>query len=226
LVKSRAQKPSPLSSKLKPQASPLKPFFQREPVTLARALLGQRLVRILPDGTRLAGLIVETEAYLGIADKAAHTCGGRRTLRNASMWCDGGTAYVYFTYGLHHCLNVVAQTSDQPTAVLLRALEPTEGLEAMFARRPVAKRPADLCSGPAKLCAALDIDRQLDGIDLAKNKQLFIEQLRLRAIAATRIGVSKRIGVGYAQEWADRPLRFFIKANPHLSRFTPPAPSR
>src|SRR5690606_28960799 len=114
-------------------------FYRRDPVTVARALLGQRLVRVA-QGVRTAGLIVEVEAYLGIPDKAAHTCGGRRTPRNESMWGDGGHAYIYFTYGMHHCMNVVAGAPGSPVAVLLRALEPVEGLEAMYARRSKAKR--------------------------------------------------------------------------------------
>ena len=93
-------------------------FFRRGVVQVARALLGQRLVRVV-DGCRMAGLIVEVEAYLGIADKAAHTYNGRHTARNASMWGDGGHAYVYFTYGMHHCVNVVASRSGQPVGVLI-----------------------------------------------------------------------------------------------------------
>ena len=99
-------------------------FYAQDPVTLARALLGQLLVRVTDGGARLAGRIVETEAYLGVPDRAAHTFGGRRTPRNESMWGPAGHAYVYFIYGLHHCMNVVADEPGEPTAVLLRALEP------------------------------------------------------------------------------------------------------
>src|SRR5690606_2172802 len=137
-------------------------FFLRDPVAVARSLLGQRLVRVAND-VRTAGLIVEVEAYLGVPDKAAHTSGGRRTPRNESMWGVGGRAYVYFTYGMHHCLNVVVGEAGHPVAVLLRALEPTQGLDAMRRRRPRARRDRDLCSGPGKLCQAMAIDRQLDG---------------------------------------------------------------
>src|SRR5262249_54888643 len=124
--------------------------FVADPVTTARRLLGQELVHVV-DGHRLAGRIVEVEAYLGAADRAAHTFGGRRSARNASMWAGGGHAYVYFVYGMHHCLNVVCGPAGSGTAVLVRALEPTEGIEAMFARRPAARRPTDLCSGPGGL---------------------------------------------------------------------------
>ena len=136
--------------------------FDDDPVTVARRLLGQRLVRIVR-GHRFAGTIVEVEAYLGAIDRAAHTYGGRRTPRNESMYLGGGHAYVYFTYGKHYCVNVVCGPAGGGTAVLLRAIEPTEGLAAMGCRRIRARRETDLCSGPAKLTQAFDIDRALDG---------------------------------------------------------------
>lgn len=193
-------------------------FYHRDVITVARALLGQRLVRVLDDGTRLAGIIVETEAYLGIPDLAAHTCNGRRTDRNDSMWQDGGTAYVYFTYGMHHCFNVVAQKTNQPVAALVRALEPVEGIERMYEHRRKARRHTDLCSGPAKLCQALAIDRTLDGTDMVTSEILFIEQQRKRAVPASHIRVTPRIGIGYAGEWTDKPLRFHLRDHPHVSR--------
>jgi DNA-3-methyladenine glycosylase len=191
--------------------------FDADPVRTARRLLGQRLVRVV-DGRRLAGRIVEVEAYLGPRDRAAHTFGGRRTARNASMWLGGGFAYVYFTYGMHYCLNVVCGSADSGTAVLLRALEPTEGLEAMRARRPAARRATDLCSGPARLTQALGIDRALDGADLLRGDALWIEPATRRALPAERIAAAPRIGVGYAGDWARRPLRFFVRGDPNVSR--------
>jgi len=193
-------------------------FFRREPVALAKALLGRTLVRVLDDGTRLAGRIVETEAYLGSEDRAAHSYGGRRTARNESMYLDAGHAYVYFTYGMHWCMNVVAERPGVPTACLLRAIEPLEGLDLMRAHRQ-RHAETDLCSGPAKLAQALRIDRSLDGVDLVTDSRLFLE--RGRAIAAQRIAVASRIGVGYAGDWALRPLRFYIAGNPHVSRAAP-----
>ncbi|HRP88386.1 MAG TPA: DNA-3-methyladenine glycosylase [Gammaproteobacteria bacterium] len=195
-------------------------FCQRDPVRLARALLGQRLVRVLDDGTRLAGRIVETEAYLGVVDRAAHSYGGRRTARNAAMWGPAGRAYVYFVYGLHHCMNVVAEGVGQPTAVLIRALEPLEGLERMRVHRAGKRaadrlRDTDLCSGPAKLAQALALDRALDGADLVAGDTLFLE--RGAAVAPRRIVAAPRIGVAYAAEWADQPLRFYVAGNPHVS---------
>jgi DNA-3-methyladenine glycosylase len=190
-------------------------FFRRDAVTVARALLGQRLVRVL-DGVRLAGLIVETEAYLGAIDRAAHTFGGRRTARNASMWLDGGHYYVYFTYGMHHCGNVVAGEAGEPIAVLLRALQPTEGLDVMRARRGRSD-DAHLCSGPGKLCQALAIDLTLDGVDLATSDVLFIELVRRRSLPTARIAMTPRVGVAYAGEWASKPLRFFVRGNRNVS---------
>jgi len=192
-------------------------FFRRGVVQVARALLGQRLVRVV-DGCRMAGLVVEVEAYLGIADRAAHTYNGRHTPRNASMWGDGGYAYVYFTYGMHHCMNVVAGGSGQPVAVLLRALEPVEGLDTMRCYRKKARLDTDLCSGPAKLCEALAIDRGSDGADLVHGESLFLERVRRRAYPSSHIAVAARVGVGYAQDWAGKPLRFYLRKNPHVSR--------
>ncbi len=169
-------------------------------------------------GQRLSGRIVEVEAYLGTPDRASHTYNGRRTARNASMWGDGGHAYVYFTYGMHHCMNVVAGHKEMPIAVLIRALEPTQGLAAMHQHRPKAKRPTDLCSGPAKLCQAMAIDRNLDGADLTTSNQIFIERTRHRTYSTRQIAATPRIGVGYAKQWAAKPLRFYLKANPHVSR--------
>jgi DNA-3-methyladenine glycosylase len=188
-------------------------FYRRDPVTLAKALLGQILVRRFEDGRELAGRIVEVEAYLGIEDRAAHSFGGRRTKRNASMWGEAGHAYVYFTYGMHWCVNVVADRAEVPTACLIRALEPLAGIDEMRKRRGRA-REVELCSGPAKLTQALGIDRELDGIDLVEGRELFIVR---GSRPRSRVGMSPRIGVAYAREWAKKPLRFFLQGNPHVS---------
>lgn len=192
-------------------------FYRRDAVTVARALLGQKLVRSA-HGRRLAGIIVETEAYLGIADKAAHSCNGRRTARNESMWSNGGHAYVYFTYGMHHCLNVVAGQEGNPVAVLLRGVEPVEGIQAMWANRGGDKPETQLCSGPGKLCQAFAISRSLDGIDLVSDGVLTIERARVKAYAPRKIVVTKRVGIGYAEDWVERPLRFYVAGNPHVSK--------
>jgi DNA-3-methyladenine glycosylase len=192
-------------------------FYERDVVRVARGLLGQRLVRIVED-KRVSGIIVETEAYLGLPDKAAHTFNGRRTQRNESMFGPGGTAYVYFTYGMHYCMNVVAQQPDEPVAVLLRALEPDEGVDAMRLRRPKVSRDTLLCSGPARLTQALAINRANDGTDLCESDEMFIEQLRGRALADSQIVTTTRVGVAYAKEWAEKPLRFYIAGSEHVSR--------
>jgi DNA-3-methyladenine glycosylase len=189
-------------------------FFRREPVALCRALLGKTLVRVLDDGTRLAGRIVEVEAYLGVEDRAAHTFGGRRTARNASMWLDAGHAYIYFTYGMHWCLNIVSDRAEVPTACLIRALEPTEGIELMRQHRG-RTRLGDLCSGPARLTQALRIDRSLDGADLTTSAHLFVE--RGKPVLPAAIALGPRIGVAYAGSWAAAPLRFYIRGHPHVS---------
>jgi len=174
-------------------------------------------------GLRTSGIIVETEAYLGISDRAAHTHGGRRTARNRSMWAAGGHAYVYFIYGMHCCVNVVAGLAEDPVAVLIRALQPDEGTAAMYRRRRAARSNVDLCSGPGKLCQALTIDRRLDGVDLVSDDRLFVELLRQRQVPARSIAIGPRVGVDYAGAWAAKPLRFAIAGNANVSR---PAPER
>ncbi|MCA9291151.1 MAG: DNA-3-methyladenine glycosylase [Phycisphaerales bacterium] len=190
--------------------------FAVDPVTLARRLLGQRLVRVL-DGERVAGRIVEVEAYLGVSDRAAHSRGGHRSARNESMFCAGGHLYVYFTYGMHWCANVVCGAVDEPVAVLLRAVEPEEGLESMARRRPKVCRETDLCSGPARLAQAFGIDGTLDRIDLRTSNVMWIERIRRRAVSSRLVVRGPRIGVGYAGDWASRPLRFHLRDNPHVS---------
>lgn len=210
------------------EAAPRFLRFGAGPVETARQLLGQRLVRTF-QGRRLAGRIVEVEAYLGAGDRASHTFGGRRTARNDAMWRGGGHAYVYFVYGLHFCLNVVCGPPGSGTAVLIRALEPTEGLDVMFARRPAARRAADLCRGPARLTQALAIDRALDGADLVEGGALFFERIRSRPLPPARIAATPRIGVDYAGAWARRPLRFVVRDDPWVSRLpaeSSPGPRR
>ena len=191
-------------------------FFRQDPVAVARRLLGQRLFHVV-DGQRVAGLIVETEAYLGYEDRAAHSFNWRRTERTQTMFADGGTAYVFLNYGIHHLLNIVVGRVDVPQAVLLRAVEPTEGLDLMYSRRPKTKRDRDLCSGPGKLGAAFGIDRSLDGVDLTTSPSLFVERLRRNTVTDSKIKTTTRVGVDYAGEWADAPLRYYLRGNPHVS---------
>ena len=133
------------------------------------------------------------------------------------MYLGGGHAYVYFTYGMHHCLNVVCGRPGDGQAVLLRALEPTEGQSVMFTRRAAARRETDLCSGPGRRTSALGVDRSHDGLDLRSSDDLFLERLRRTALPERRIARVARVGVGYAGSWARRRLRFYIKECAHVS---------
>jgi len=195
-----------------------RPFFALGAATLARRLLGCVLVRT-GGGRRRAGVIVESEAYLGVRDRASHAFGGRRTPRNESMYARPGTLYVYFTYGMHFCCNVVCAAEGDPQAVLVRALAPLDGVDAMRRARG-GRDGVDLCSGPARLCQALGIDRALDGEDLTRSDRVHLEPPPPGFLPGP-VGRSARIGVGSAHEWATRPLRWFLRTNPHVSRARP-----
>jgi len=190
-------------------------FYDRSAVAVARGLLGCYLVRRL--GARrsqaVAGRIVETEAYVGERDRACHAHAGR-TRRNAVMYGPPGHAYVYLIYGMYDMMNVVCRPPDEPHAVLLRAVEPTTGLDAMRRRRRV-RRDADLASGPGKLCRAFAITRALNGADLTAGPLSIVAGAPR---ATERIQRSARIGVEYAGPDAARPLRFFLAPNLHVSR--------
>ena len=190
-------------------------FYAREDTAkIARELLGKLLVVASPEG-RVSGMIVETEAYLGEIDRAAHSFGGRRTKRNEVMYGEPGFAYVFFVYGMYNQFNCVTGAAGTPHAILIRAVEPVEGIEIMQERRPKAKKPRDLTSGPGKLCIAMGIDRSLNGEDLLGEK-VFIE--KYRTITAENIACGKRIGIDYAGEDANRPLRFWVAGNAFVSR--------
>jgi DNA-3-methyladenine glycosylase len=179
---------------------PTRSFFERGTLTVARALVGMHLVHD-DGGTVRAGRIVETEAYLGPRDLAAHSARGR-TRRTEVMFGPPGRAYVYFIYGFWNCLNVVTGPAGVPHAVLLRALEPLGGL-------------AESTWGPGLLCRALHIDRRLNGADLLGD-ELWLECPQKRS-SAVRIARAARIGVDYAGEWAQRPWRFFDRDSAFVS---------
>jgi len=189
-------------------------FYTRPSVlTVARELLGKLLV--VPAGdTRVSGKIVEVEAYRGPHDRAAHSYGGRRTKRTEPMYGIGGTAYVFFVYGMYFQFNVVTNVAEIPHAVLIRAVEPVEGIEVMRARRTV-RTDRDLTNGPGKLCIALNIDRRFDGVDLL-GSDVWLEEGE--KIAPSQIQRGPRIGIDYAEEWKEKPWRFWIKNNPFVSR--------
>jgi DNA-3-methyladenine glycosylase len=190
-------------------------FYRQGTVAVAKKLLGQRLVHVV-GGKRLSGIIVETEAYLGGIDQAAHTFGFRKTERVQSMWKNGGHAYVFMIYGMYYCFNVVTRTEKHPEAVLIRALQPDENIELQFKRRK-AKRIADIANGPGKLCTALAINKKCDGLSLGK-PPLFIERARPHFLNDEQIISSRRIGVDYAGDHAAWPLRFSIKGNVFVSK--------
>jgi len=194
-------------------------FYLKDTVTVARQLLGKLLVHEV-EGKRISGVIVETEAYLGTEDRAAHSFGGRRTLRNEAMYNLGGHAYVYFIYGMYYCFNVVTGQEGVPEAVLVRALEPVEGLDFMAAARYKknyatlsTRQKINLTNGPGKLCMALTIDRSLNGEDLC-GSQIYIEDRN----ETLDICSSKRIGIDYAGDARDLLLRFYIQKNKYVSK--------
>ena len=190
-------------------------FYTRPNVLhVARDLLGKLLVVPNRNGKRVSGRIVEAEAYRGPQDRAAHSYGGRRTRRTEPMYGVGGTAYVFFVYGMYYQFNVVTNVVDTPHAVLIRAVEPVEGIELMRKRRS-AQPNHNLTNGPGKLCIALDIDRRLDGDDLLGNKVWLEEDAK---IPRARIMSGPRIGIDYAAEWKDKPWRFWIKDNAYVSK--------
>ena len=178
-----------------------KTFYDRDAEPVARDLLGKFVVRLVAD-RRQIGRIVETEAYLGPHDLAAHSARGR-TARTEVMFGPPGHAYVYFIYGMHHCLNVVTGPGGHASAVLLRALEPVSNIDSS-------------ASGPGRLCRALSIDRRLNGHDLTTGELILAEQPDLTG--NFEIEARPRVGVDYSGEWAHKPLRFCIAGNRFISR--------
>ncbi|HEX6185397.1 MAG TPA: DNA-3-methyladenine glycosylase [Pyrinomonadaceae bacterium] len=192
-------------------------FYARaDTLAVARELLGKRLV--VPHGARrrVSGRIVEVEAYLGVEDAAAHSYRGRRTRRTETMYAVGGTAYVFFVYGMHHQFNVVTGPEGLPHAVLVRAVEPEEGVRVMRERRPVAKE-RELTSGPGKLCRALGLDLSYDGADLTRGGRVWLEETGAK-FKPDEIASGARIGVAYAGQDALKPWRFWVKGNIFVSR--------
>lgn len=183
-------------------------FFERSTLVVARALLGQRLVRLEEGDLRTSGLIVETEAYIGTEDLGCHAKAGR-TPRNESMWGPPGHAYVYFTYGMHWMLNFVTESDGYPAAVLIRSLVPREGLERIRQRRS-GRTESLFTNGPAKLCQALAIDRSMDGVDLCDpTSTLFLETESqipdAHVIAGPRVGL-----ITVPEPWKSIPWRFRV----------------
>jgi DNA-3-methyladenine glycosylase len=189
-------------------------YLRQDTLQIARDLLGKLLVVPNENGARVAGMIVETEAYLGSIDKAAHSYNNRRTKRTETMFAVGGTVYVFFIYGMYYQFNVVAGAVDVPHAILVRAVEPIENIEIMRARRG---KTADhnLTSGPGKLCVAFGIDKNLNNADLL-GEEVWLEDFRTFSEAEIESG--KRVGIDYAEEFAAKPWRFWVKNNLYVSR--------
>ncbi len=189
-----------------------KSFYSRDTVEVANDLIGC-IVESKLGGVRTTGRIVEVEGYLGPDDPAAHGYGNRKTQRNSALFGPPGTSYVYFIYGMHWCFNAVTESEGYPSAVLIRALEPLTGLEAMKRRRATGDETR-LCSGPARLCQAFGIDGSRNGKSLQAGPVRILppDEPRVRAIYA-----GPRIGISRAVDW---PLRFAERASPWLSRPT------
>jgi DNA-3-methyladenine glycosylase len=190
-------------------------FTRRDTLQIAQDLLGKLLVVPAEDGSRVAGMIVETEAYLGEIDKAAHSFGGRRTARNEITYAAGGHVYVFFVYGMYYQLNLVTGMEGHPHVVLIRAVEPVEGIELMRSRRGTMK-DTNLTSGPGKLCIALGIDRSLNGEELASGYRIWVEDLR--NFKKAEIASGPRVGIDYAEEFVSMPWRFWVRGNDYVSR--------
>jgi DNA-3-methyladenine glycosylase len=184
-------------------------FYARPTAEVARRLLGHVLVSRIR-GREVAGRIVETEAYIGPHDPACHAYGDRRTPRTETLYGTPGIAYVYFTYGMHWCLNAVTERVDYPAAVLIRALEPLTGIALMRRRRGMVPDHA-LCAGPARLCEALGITGAQNGRSLQRGDLRILRDGRIRF----RVAVTPRIGITTARDW---PLRFVVADSPWLSR--------
>ena len=210
-------------------------FFTRDGLTVAKELLGKVLVHETPIGT-IRGIITEVESYMGVEDKGSHTYGGRRTERTEPMFHIGGTSYVYFTYGMYHCMNIATDVVDNPQAVLIRSVVPADKeseermlqlrLEASLAsirKRMVAKGEEltiseverkkkgilkHLADGPGKLCIAMGVNKQQNDVDMVESKTFYVTEGV--AVLPEEIQTGKRIGIDYAEEAADYLWRFFM----------------
>lgn len=195
-------------------------FYDKQCDVLAKHLLGKTLVRTLDSGERLSGVIVETEAYLGRVDKAAHSYKGK-TEKNEAMFMDPGTAYVYNIYGMYCCMNI--SSKGEGCAVLIRSLEPKEGIDIMEKERSKAKKDQtkklkhkDFCNGPSKLCQSLHITKNaINKLDMTSSDKIWLEDNK--TINDDMIVVSKRININYAEDWVDKPLRFYVLGNQCVS---------
>jgi DNA-3-methyladenine glycosylase len=193
-----------------------KEFYLRDNVVqIAKELLGKFLFTKI-DNQLTGGIIVETEAYMAPDDKASHAYNHRKTARTEIFYNDGGLSYVYLCYGIHHLFNVITNTHEHPHAILIRAIEPIEGVDVMLLRRKKSKLGYDLTSGPGSASQALGITTKHNAIDLT-GKLIWIEDRGI-VVPERQIIKSPRVGIDYAEEWVDKPWRFRIKDNPWTSK--------
>lgn len=190
-------------------------YTRKDVVRIAKDLLGKVLVTEF-EGQHTAGMIVETEAYAGTSDKASHAFGNRRTRRTEIMYREGGMAYVYLIYGIHHLFNVVTHLAEIPHAVLIRAIEPLEGIDIMLERRKMETLKPNITAGPGAMSAALGIHTRHTGYML-HGPEIFIEDRGIK-VPARDIVAATRVGVAYAAEDALVPYRFYIKDNKYVSK--------
>mgnify|MGYP002626913110 CR=1 FL=1 len=187
-------------------------FYLRNACTVAYELIGKILVHRQNENIT-SGIIIEAEAYRGPEDKAAHSYNNRRTARTEIMFHDGGFAYVYMIYGMHCCFNITANIYGKPEAVLIRALEPLEGIDIMKARRKTDS-VKNLCNGPGKLCSAMGITRELYGEDLCSENLYVTDNKKPAPIVST----SPRINIDYAEEYINVPWRYYAEGSRYISR--------
>jgi len=190
-------------------------YLNSDVVSLSKQLLGKYLFTSI-DGLLTGGYIVETEACNGVIDKASHAFGNRRTPRTEIMYKEGGIAYVYLCYGIHEMLNVVVSAENEPRAILIRAIQPTTGIDIMLSRKGLDTLKPNVTAGPGSVAKAMGINRKLNGISL-QSDQLWIEDRGL-AFTDHQIAAVPRIGVAYAQEDALLPYRFYAKGNKYVSK--------
>lgn len=188
-------------------------FYIKDGITLAKDLLGKILVKEI-DGVLYKGRIVETEAYMGIIDKACHSYNNRRTKRTETMYREGGYSYIYLIYGMYYCFNVTASIKDNPEAVLIRALEPLDNKELMLKIRKV-KREKDIANGPGKLTKALGTTYRENDMDLTLGKNIWIED---DGYVPNKITATTRVGIDYAEEFKEKLWRFYISENNNISK--------
>lgn len=190
-------------------------YLGSDVVAISKSLLGKYLFTSI-NGLVSGGYIVETEAYNGVVDRASHAFGNRKTPRTQIMYEEGGIAYIYLCYGIHEMLNVVTSVEGQPRAILIRAIEPTTGIDIMLARRNMLTLKPNITAGPGSVAKALGIDRKLNGISL-QSDTLWIEDKGL-SFTDDQIAAVPRIGVAYAGEDALLPYRFYVKGNAYVSK--------